>query len=164
MVINPNYQLYYYVIFLLIVNSHQLGLIMTYKFSDITEEAILIILSIVPIGICLSIFISDGWTTPILAFFISAFDFYYVRSNNRKNKSRIKELSNINDTIKFSFFYKSKHALVVKKTHYHISTNEMQIIFTTKDKSTVLGIANKQDMEEPEKWSDLIACLTINNN
>ena len=39
-----------------------------------------------------------------------------------------------------------------------------QVIFTNKDESIVLGIANKQDMEEPEKWSDLIAGLTINNN
>ena len=110
--------------FLLIVNNHQLGLIMTYKLSDITEEAILIILSIVPIGICLSIFISDGWTTPILAFFISAFSFYCTRSIYRKNKIRIKELSNINDTIKFSFFIKSKHPLVLKKANCNISTSE----------------------------------------
>jgi hypothetical protein len=135
---------------------------MTYKFNDKYDKKIIkMIISIAPLLAFLLVFFYIGWITAIIAFIVSAFDFYYSRNNNRKNKSRIKELSIIDDEIKISFFYKSKDALTLKKVDYTISMNETQIIFTNKDESIVLGIANKEDMDESEKWDNLIRGLSV---
>lgn len=119
------------------------------------------IISIAPLIAFLFVFIYIGWTTSIIALLVSAFDFYYTRSNNRKNKIRIKELSIIDDIIKFSFFYKSKIALVLKEADYNISINERQVIFNNGE-SIVLGIANKEDMAEPEKWDEFL--MSVKND
>lgn len=135
---------------------------MTYKFDEKGEKKIItMIISIAPLIAFLFVFIYIGWTTSIIALLVSAFDFYYTRSNNRKNKIRIKELSIIDDIIKFSFFYKSKIALVLKEADYNISINERQVIFNNGE-SIVLGIANKEDMAEPEKWDEFL--MSVKND
>lgn len=82
---------------------------MTYKFDDKNEKKIInMIISIVPLVAILFLFMYRGWTIVIIVFFLCAFDFYYFRSINRKNKIRIKELSLIGDTINSLFFTKLK--------------------------------------------------------
>ncbi|MDB5030438.1 hypothetical protein [Mucilaginibacter sp.] len=138
---------------------------MTYKFDDKSnEKVILMILSITTIGAILSIFIFDGLIIYITAFLVSAFDFYYTRSNIRKNKIRIKELSIIEDTIKLSFFYRRKGTSDLKKADYDTTINERQVIFTIMGEYIILGIANKEDLEEPERWDNLIKDLTTDYN
>jgi len=132
---------------------------MTYKFEEKGEKKIItMIISIAPLIAFLFVFIYTGWTTSIIALLVSAFDFYYTRGNNRKNKIRIKELSIIDDTIKFSFFYKNKAALVLKEADCNISINEKQVIFNNSE-GIVLGIANRKDMAEPEKWNEVLIAI-----
>jgi len=134
---------------------------MTYKFNDKSnEKVILSLLSIATIGAILSVFVFNNLIISIIAFLVSAFDFYCTRSISRKNKSRIKDLSIVDLKIRFSFFYKRKVALAFNKSDCTIAVNERQIIFSHIDESIILGIANKEDMEEPEKWDNLISDLT----
>lgn len=135
---------------------------MTYKFNDKNYKKIVnMIISIAPLPAVLLMFVYKRWATIILAFLISAFDFYYTRSIYRKQKIRIKELFITDGTIKLSYVYKSKDPLILKKTDYDTTINEGQITLTKKGEHVMLGIANKDDMDEPEKWTDLIADLTF---
>lgn len=134
---------------------------MTYKFDDQSnDKAILNILLVIIMGAMLSVFNFDGWITYIIAFLAATFSFYFTLSIYRKHKNRIKELSITDGIIKLSFVYKSKKTLVFKKTDYDTTINDGQIILTKKGEHVILGISSKDDIEEPEKWSDLIAQLT----
>jgi hypothetical protein len=135
---------------------------MTYKFDDQSNDKVIqSIFSIISIAAVLSIFTFDGSINYIIAFLASAFSFYCTRSIYRKNKNRIKELFITDGTIKLSYVYKSKDPLIFKKTDYDTTINEGQITLTKKGEHVMLGIANKDDMDEPEKWTDLIADLTF---
>lgn len=135
---------------------------MTYKFDDQSnDKAILNILLVIIMGAMLSVFNFDGWITYIIAFLAATFSFYFTLSIYRKHKNRIKELSIIDDTIKLSYVYKSKDPLIFKKTDCDTTINEGQITLTKNGEHIMLGIANKDDMDEPEKWNDLIADLTF---
>lgn len=133
---------------------------MTYKFNRKNKEKIIsLLLDIITIGVIISIFIFDNLIISIVAFIVSAFAFYCTRSIARKNKSRIKNISIIDNKISINFFYKSKAIVAFNKSECTIALNQEQVIFSDISDDVILGIANKADIEITEEWNNLISDL-----
>jgi len=73
---------------------------------------------------------------------------------------RIKEIRVDVDIIKIDFAGNKKKSYVLGNKDFNLVIENNKIAINNKKQNRLIGIANKEDMVEPEKWDNLISDLT----
>jgi len=134
---------------------------MSYKFhTKIKSSLSSQIISVAPIAAAVLLLIKHGWLIVIIFLFSSIASLINTLYSNKKSKIRIKEIRVDINKIEIDFAFNKINSLSLRNKEFDLVVENNQIIFNCKKESNVLGIAKKEDMEEPEKWDNLINELT----
>lgn len=133
----------------------------TYKFLNKKESAnILWMLVIVSIfSVMLISNYNIGINKSLAYFFVSLIAFIKMINHVKKTNKTFEEIIVMENSFKLCFLNKMKKPLTINKNEVEIIFNEKEIIFNNKETKKIIGMAYKMNIEESEKWSELVNSL-----